>query len=253
MNRVFVVGNITGNIYFDRFLMKSERRSFLRLLLMAHRPRPLRGLRVVLWDEKAELYYPYLKKGSELAVIGQFEIRQYRDKMIHEVVSESLLLLRNIDWKRGEHQRKKYNLPTPNGDSNHVFIVGEVLEDLHFQVLQRSPERGGGEYACLRFRLKCDEYLDGLRVTVLGALAELAHPYLQPGSKIAVDGALQTRDRETGNKTVEVVAHNLTFLAYINWEAGDAASRLAGSQESEVRNEAELAGLFMLTSNLYGD
>jgi single-stranded DNA-binding protein len=253
MNRVFVVGNITGNIYFDRFLMKSEKRSFLRVLLMAHRPRPLRGLRVVLWDEKAELYYPYLKKGSELAVIGQFETRQYRGKMIHEVVSESLLLLRNIDWERGERLRKKYNMPTPNKDSNQVFIVGDMLEDPHFQMLQRSPERGGGEYACLRLRLRCDEHLDGLRVVVLGTLAELAHPYLQAGSKIAVDGALQTRNRETGKKIIEVVVHNLTFLENINWAAGDAARRLAGNPDADLRDEAEPAGLFILTSNLYGD
>ena len=74
------------------------------------RPRPVRGLRVVLWDEKAELYFPYLKKGSELAVIGQFQSRQHKGKLVHEVVSESLLLLRNVNWEGGEQARQKYNL-----------------------------------------------------------------------------------------------------------------------------------------------
>jgi single-stranded DNA-binding protein len=261
MNRVFVVGNITGNIYFDRFLMKSERRSFLRLLLMASRPRPLRGLRVVLWDEKAELYYPYLKKGSELAVIGQFETRSHRGKLIHEVVSESLLLLRNIDWERGEALRRQYHLPAPNGAGNHVFVVGEVLEGMAFDLLQRSPARGGGEYACLRLRLRSDEYLDGLRVTVRGALAELAHPYLQTGARIAVDGALQTRLREQdGNErsqspvaSVEVTAHNLTFLENINWAAGEAARRPAANRATESHVDHELAGMLSLPEEAHGD
>ena len=88
MNRVFVVGNITGDIYFDRFLIKNEKRTFLRLILMAERPRPLRGMRgwrLVLWDQKAELYFPYLRKGSELAVIGQIESRQHKGKWIRNL------------------------------------------------------------------------------------------------------------------------------------------------------------------------
>jgi single-stranded DNA-binding protein len=128
MNRVFVVGNITGDIYYDRFLIKGEKRTFLRLILMAERPRPLRGMRVVLWDQKAELYFPYLRKGSELAVIGQIESRQHKGKWIHEVVSENLLLLRNINWARGEHVRKQLKLPGPDGSGSDVFVVGEVLK-----------------------------------------------------------------------------------------------------------------------------
>lgn len=234
MNRVFVVGNITGDIYFDRFMIKGEKRSFLRLILMAERPRSVRGMRIVLWDQKAELYFPYLKKGSELAVIGQFQTRTHQDKLIHEVVSESLLLLRNIDWERGENTRLQYNLPSPNGTSNDVFVVGEVLEDIHFDWFKRSAERGGGEYAFLRLRLRSDEYLNGLRVIVRGALAELAHPYLQSGSKIAVDGHLQTHDLETGKQVVEVTAHNMTFLENINWAAGEAARLLREGSVSET-------------------
>ena len=67
MNRVFVVGNVTPDIYIDRFLMRGEKRSYLRFILMAERPRSIRGMRTVVWDKKAELYFPYLKKVSELA------------------------------------------------------------------------------------------------------------------------------------------------------------------------------------------
>ncbi len=229
MNRVFVVGNLTGDIYFDRFLIQSRRRSFLRLILMAERPRPVRGLRVVLWDEKAELYFPYLKKGSELAVIGQFQSRQHKGKLVHEVVSESLLLLRNVNWEGGEQARQKHNLPALDGTNNHVFLVGRVMDELSLTWPQRSPESGGGEYAQLRLRMLCDEYLQGLRVVVRGALAELAYPYLQTGSKIAVDGHLQSRDHANGKQAVEVTAHNMTFLENINWAAGDAANNPARS------------------------
>ena len=241
MNRVFVVGNITRDIYFDRFQINGEERSFLRLILMAERPRSVRGLRIVLWDEKAELYFPYLKKGSELAVIGQFQTRMHNEKIVHEVVSESLLLLRNIDWERGEAIRQRYKLPDPNGTSNSVFVVGEVLEDIHFNWLRRNGDGQNGEYAFLRLWLKCDEYLNGLRVIMFGTLAELAYPYLQPESKIAVDGHLQTRDGETGKHVFEVTAHNMTLLEKINWAAGESALPLRAVSLDELQKVEAIA------------
>ena len=252
MNRVFVVGNITGDIYYDRFLMKGNQRSFLRLILMAERPRNFRGIRVVLWDEKAELYYPYLRKGSGLAVIGQLESRQHKDKWVQEVVSESLLLLRNIDWERGERIRQQYNLPSPNGSGNDVFVIGEVLEGLTFDYHSRNPENGIGEFALLRLRLKSDEHLDGLRVIVLGALAELAHPYLQPGSRIAVDGSLSTRNLQTGKRVVEVTVRNMTFLENINWVAGEASRKLSSGKVTDPGEFSALVEDWVLSS-LHGD
>ena len=71
-------------------------------------------MRIVVRDKKAELYFPYLKKGSELALIGQFESRKYKNQWIHEVVSESLLLLRNIDWVRGKSIRQQYTNVSDN-------------------------------------------------------------------------------------------------------------------------------------------
>ena len=252
MNRVFVVGNITGDIYFDRFLMKGKQRSFLRLILMAERPRSLRGIRVVLWDEKAELYYPYLKKGSGLAVIGQIESRQYKEKWVQEVISESLLLLRNIDWERGESLRQQYNLPSPNGTSNDVFVIGEVLKGIIFDHYPHKPETGVGEFALLRLRLKSNEHLDGLRVIVLGALAELVYPYLQVGSRIAVDGSLSTRNLQTGKKVVEVTARNMTFLENINWTAGEASRKLRTENISDPSQISVLVEDWVI-SQLHGD
>jgi single-stranded DNA-binding protein len=178
MNRVFLVGNITGDIYYDRHLIKGQERSYLRLILMTSRPRLLQGMRIVLWDQKADLYCSYLQKGSEIAVVGQLQSRIFRGKLVHEVEAENLILLRNIDWENGEQARLKYNWTAPATNANSVFVVGEVLEDIYFDWFRRSTEKGGGEYAFLGFMLNSDEYLKGLRVTVHGTLAELAFPYL---------------------------------------------------------------------------
>ena len=241
MNRVFLVGNITADIYFDRFLIQGKKRSFLRLILMAERPRTVRNLRVVLWDEKADLYFPYLKKGSELAVIGQFKSRQHKGKPVHEVVSENLLLLRNIDWAHGEQIRKKYNLPSPTGTTNNVFVVGRVMEGMNFDWHERSPERGGGKFAKLVLQLATEDSNPGLRVIVIGALAELAYPYLQTGSKIAVDGHIHTRNQDANGTSLEVTARNMSFLENINWEAGEAARLLMNSSDAEISDYEPVA------------
>lgn len=223
MNRVFIVGNLTGDIYYDRHLIKGQERSYLRLILMTSRPRMVQGMRIVLWDQKADLYYPYLRKGSEIAVVGQLQSRIYREKLIHEIETENILLLRNIDWTAGERSRQKYNLSSPNGNTSSVFVVGDVAEDIYFDYFKRSPEKGGGEYAFLRLILNSDEYLTGLRVVLRGTLAELAFPYLQPGSKVAIDGHIQTRDRENGQRVTEITAEHIAFLENIDWESGERA------------------------------
>ncbi|MBM3125281.1 MAG: single-stranded DNA-binding protein [Chloroflexi bacterium] len=234
MNRVFLVGNLTGDIYFDRLLIKGTERSFLRVILMASRPRVISGMRIVLWDEKAELYFPYLQRGSEIAVSGFLQSRQFKGKLVHEIEAVNLILLRNINWEQGETERRKHDRSLPDAGGNHVFIIGSVGEDIYYDHFQRSE--GNGEYAFLRLMLTNDEYMKGLRVIVRGSLAELSYPYLQEGSKIAVDGHIQTRDRATGKKVVEVTAEHIAFLENINWEAGEIAQRAKaghGNKETE--------------------
>ena len=150
------------------------------------------------------------------------------------MVSESLLLLRNINWARGEHVRKQLKLPGPDGSGSDVFVVGEVLKGIHFEWFKGEAEPDSEGYAYLRLRLMSDDYLHGLRVVVRGTLAELAHPYLQVGSKIAVDGHLQTYAPENKRKQVEVTARNMTFLENINWAAGEAAQKSSGKQARQA-------------------
>ena len=233
MNRIFIVGNITGDIYYDRLMIKHEERPFLRLILMSSRPRYVGGMRVVLWDEMAELFFPYLQRGSEIAVIGQLQTREYKEKLVHEIEATNLLLLRKVNWEFGESERLRRNISKPSASANNVFVIGDVGEDIYFDRFKRT--NGEGSYAFLRLMLANEEYLTGLRVAVRGTLAELAYPFLQKGSKVAVDGHLQTRDRETGKKVVEVIAEHIAFLENINWAAGEAAQ---GSRAAQTAMEA---------------
>ncbi|MGD0856367.1 MAG: single-stranded DNA-binding protein, partial [Dehalococcoidia bacterium] len=85
MNHVFLVGNISSDIYFDHLHIKETMRPFLRLFLFCHQPREVKGLRVNLWDEKADLYYPYLQRGSRIAVVGNLISREFKGSLSHEV------------------------------------------------------------------------------------------------------------------------------------------------------------------------
>lgn len=225
MNRVFLVGNITGDIYYDRLLIKGVTRPFLRVILMSCRPRNVSGLRITLWDEKAELFYPYLQKGSQIAVIGMFQSRVYREKLVHEVEAVNLALLKNIDWQRGESERQKRGLEKANATTSEIFVVGSVAEK-NFSWRQRNDRQ---DLAVLRLSM-ASEQCAGLRVMVYGALAELVHPYLVNDSKVAVDGHFQSKN----GHGPEVVAEHIAFLENINWEAGIAAQEaLTGTMLDE--------------------
>ncbi len=111
MNRLFLVGNITGDIYYDRLLIKGSERPFLRIILMSSRPRVIGGMRVVLWDQQAELFHPYLQRGSEVAVVGALQTREFKGKVIYEIEASNLILLRNINQEFGESERLRRGLP----------------------------------------------------------------------------------------------------------------------------------------------
>jgi hypothetical protein len=151
-----------------------------------------------------------------------------KKKLIHEIEAANLILLRKVNWEFGEQERLRRNLPKPSASANNVFVVGDIGEDIYYDMFRRAS--GDGSYAFLRLVLNNEQYLNGLRVTVRGTLAELAFPFLQNGSKIAVDGHIQTRDRETGKKVVEVTAEHIAFLENINWSAGEAAQKSRAEQ-----------------------
>jgi single-stranded DNA-binding protein len=225
MNRIFIVGNITGNIHFNTVNRDGRERPFLRILLMSSRPRIVKGLRVIMWDDMATMYFPYLTKGSELGVIGHLVTRDYEDKIIIEVEAKHLILLRNINWSSTGEANGRAALSRPRANS--VFVVGTVGEDIHFEWRTKGDEENH-QYAYMRILLNnagAEETVKDLRVVTIGNLAQLAFPYLRSGSVIAVDGHIQTRDRSSSQKVVEIIAEHMVFLENIDWEAGTAAQK----------------------------
>lgn len=221
MNRVILLGNLSSDIYYDRLRIAGKERYLLRLLLYTDRPLRLRGLRVVLWDDLARLYFPYLNKGSEVAVVGGLTNRRFRGQVVTEVEAEHLVLLRNIDWEHGETMRQAHGLSLPEVNGNRIFLVGTVQRPQLRWVARRSD---GQEYALLQMGLiQASNPPLYLKTWVRGALAELAAPYLRDGSLVAADGHLQS-DRQG---QAELNVHHLTFLANVDWERGtEAAQRL---------------------------
>ena len=230
MNRVFLVGNLTSDIYYDHIRFGERVRPFLRLILMARRPQLVKGLRVNIWDEKAELYYPYLQCGSRIAVFGNLLSRDFKGSTFQEIEAVNLIMMRNINWEYGEKERIRRQLPRPSESANNAFIIGEVEGEIHLDWYKRANEMGN--YALLRFRLSNDQYLNGLRINVLGSLAELVQPYLKKDTKVAIDGHFETRERESG-KIVEVTAEHITFLEGVNWGEGK-SSQLARLHDPKV-------------------
>ncbi|MGD0613278.1 MAG: single-stranded DNA-binding protein [Anaerolineales bacterium] len=97
MNRVFLVGNITGDIYFDVL----NGRPFLRLILTADKPWVTQGLRIMLNNDHDKAFCHNLKKGSEVGVIGHLAARHYKGRIAIEIEAVHVFLFRNRDWDAG--------------------------------------------------------------------------------------------------------------------------------------------------------
>jgi single-stranded DNA-binding protein len=218
---LFIVGNITGNIFFELI----DNKPFLRLLLMAGKPRPIKGLRVILWRENATKFFPYLQKGSEIGVIGQLTMRQFKGNWITEVEANHLILMRNINWENGDVSKEEM-MPVLSSS----FVVGKLEEDPYFE--WRSKDKEGpalpsdsSRYAYMHLSLGNEDHLHGLGVSIYGTLAQVAHPYLRAGSVVAIDGHFQTKHKENRPNTIDLTAEHVAFLENINWEAGKAAQK----------------------------
>lgn len=187
MNSVVLVGNIAGDMYSGTH----DGRPFLRLLLLAGRPRFISGLRIVLVNGLAKDLYPALRRGSEIGVIGHLVTRKHKGSFVAEVEARNLALLRNFSWADVEAHG---SVIAP--DSGRAFLEGVILSQVHFEWRPRCPggqPDPGDRVAVLRFELLRKKPPDPCPATILayGPLAELLRPYLQEGSELAVDGALR--------------------------------------------------------------
>ena len=84
---------------------------------------------------------------------------------------------------------------------------GSTVANLSVATSERWKDKNTGEQK---------EQTEWHRVVVFGRLAEIAEQYLKKGSKVFIEGKIQTRDWEDaeGNKkyTTEVVAREMTML-----------------------------------------
>ncbi len=105
---------------------------------------------------------------------------------------------------------------------NKALIIGNLGQDPEIKYTQQSGSPVANLSVATSERWKDKntgeqkEQTEWHRVVVFGRLAEIAEQYLKKGSKVFIEGKIQTRDWEDaeGNKkyTTEVVAREMTML-----------------------------------------
>lgn len=109
--------------------------------------------------------------------------------------------------------------------NNHVFIVGDVTGDIHYDVFRQD----GRDVPFLRLyvfvkAVEGTRQVEGLRIVAYGPLAELAYAHLQKGSRVGVLGHIQMRFNNN-ERIVEVAAEDVQFIRNIDWERGEETRR----------------------------
>ena len=109
-NFVFVSGNITGDIYFEReYEYRKKVQPYICMYLMINGTTftpAVKGLRIVAVGPLAELTYGFVPLGSEIAVFGHIEVRVRKmpggtTTTIVEVIAEDIKFLRNVNNDKG--------------------------------------------------------------------------------------------------------------------------------------------------------
>ena len=110
-NRVAVLGDITGDIYYDVLQIASQPVPFLRVYMMINETREakeVRGLRIVFYGVQAELAEAHLRTGSRILVQGHIQLRKGKKEVIvAEVVAEHIIYIRNFDQEKGNRRLKE--------------------------------------------------------------------------------------------------------------------------------------------------
>lgn len=110
-NRVAVLGDITGDIYYDVLQISNQPVPFLRVYMMINETREakeVRGLRIVFYGVLAELAEAHLQTGSRILVQGHIQLRKGKNNVIvSEVVAEHVIYIRNFDQEKGSRRLKE--------------------------------------------------------------------------------------------------------------------------------------------------
>lgn len=113
---------------------------------------------------------------------------------------------------------------------NLVILIGNIGRDPEVRYTQSGKPVASFSLACTEKRKGQDgqqqEHTEWVNVVAWGRLAEICGEYLAKGSKVYIEGKLQTRawEDQGGNKryTTEVVAHEMKMLSPRNESAGGA-------------------------------
>ena len=105
---------------------------------------------------------------------------------------------------------------------NHVSVKGDITGDIYYDVLEIGDKQTPYLRLYMMINGSREAYpVKGLRVCMYGLLAELTYAHVQKGSRIFVEGHVQTRSRRNGDMVVEIVGEDVDFIRNIDYERGN--------------------------------
>jgi single-stranded DNA-binding protein len=111
---------------------------------------------------------------------------------------------------------------TEMAQGNHVSLKGDITSDIYYDILEIGDKQTPYLRLYLMINGSREAYpVKGLRICMYGLLAELAYAHVQKGSRIYVEGHVQTRTRRNGDVVVEVVAEDIDFIRNVDYERGN--------------------------------
>lgn len=130
-NHTWNIGDINGDIYFDKHTNKEGLEvPFIRLLMICNgtaQAKPIYGLRIVAYGALAEMAYGFLKKGSRIGVEGHIQQRDRGNNLppVFEIVADHIEFIRHIDYERGsqviESLKARDRVKPPHGVNWHTI------------------------------------------------------------------------------------------------------------------------------------
>ena len=131
--------------------------------------------------------------------------------------------------------------------SNHVSVKGDITGDIYYDILDIGEKQTPYLRLYMMINGSREAYpVKGLRICMYGLLAELTYAHVQKGSRIFVEGHVQTRTRRNNEVVVEIVAEDVDFIRNIDYERGN---RVAEELRSRgLFNSVNPSGQNQLTS-----
>jgi single-stranded DNA-binding protein len=105
---------------------------------------------------------------------------------------------------------------------NHVSVKGDITGDIYYDILDIGEKQTPYLRLYMMINGSREAYpVKGLRICMYGLLAELTYAHVQKGSRIFVEGHVQTRTRRNNELIVEVVAEDVDFIRNIDYDRGN--------------------------------